>query len=48
MMMFSPASGVCLERHAGLASYARAFEQLRTFALSPAQSALMLRGRAVA
>ncbi|HLK01025.1 MAG TPA: helix-turn-helix transcriptional regulator [Streptosporangiaceae bacterium] len=40
--------GVCLERHADLASYARAFEQLRTFALSPAQSALMLRGRAVA
>jgi len=40
--------GVCLERQADVASYVRAFEQLRVFALSPVQSALMLRGRAAA
>lgn len=37
--------GVCLESQADLAAYARAFEQLRAFALSPAQSALMLRSQ---
>jgi transcriptional regulator with XRE-family HTH domain len=36
--------GVCLETPAELAAHARAFEQLRAFALSPAQSALLLRG----
>jgi transcriptional regulator with XRE-family HTH domain len=36
--------GVCLEGKANLAAYARVFEQLRAFALSPAQSALLLRG----
>ena len=35
--------GVCLESQADLAVHARVFEQLRTFALSPAQSALLLR-----
>jgi hypothetical protein len=34
--------GVCLEAPAELAAHARAFEQLRAFALSPAQSALLL------
>jgi transcriptional regulator with XRE-family HTH domain len=38
--------GVCLEGPGDLAAYARAFEQLRAFALSPAQSALLLRGLA--
>jgi transcriptional regulator with XRE-family HTH domain len=38
--------GVCLESQADLALHARVFEQLRTFALSPAQSALLLRGLA--
>ena len=37
--------GVCLESQADLAVHARVFEQLRTFALSPAQSALLLRGQ---
>jgi transcriptional regulator with XRE-family HTH domain len=36
--------GVCLESQADLAIYARLFEQLRVFALSPAQSALTLWG----
>ena len=36
--------GVCLESQADLAVHARVFEQLRAFALSPAQSALLLRG----
>ena len=36
--------GVCLEGPDDLAAYVRAFEQLRSFALSPAQSALLLRG----
>ncbi len=36
--------GVCLEGPGDLANYAQAFEQLRAFALSPAQSALLLRG----
>jgi len=36
--------GVCLETSAELVAHARAFEQLRAFALSPAQSALLLRG----
>jgi transcriptional regulator with XRE-family HTH domain len=38
--------GVCLESQADLAVHARVFEQLRAFALSPAQSALLLRGLA--
>ena len=37
--------GVCLEGQEDLAVHARAFEQLRAFALSPARSALLLRGR---
>jgi len=37
--------GVCLESQTDLAVHARVFEQLRTFALSPAQSALLLRGQ---
>jgi transcriptional regulator with XRE-family HTH domain len=37
--------GVCLESQADLAVHARVFEQLRAFALSPAQSALLLRGQ---
>ena len=36
--------GVCLEGQDDLEAYARVFEQLRAFALSPAQSALLLRG----
>ena len=40
------AGGVCLEGQDDLAAYARAFDQLRAFALSPAQSALLLRGLA--
>jgi hypothetical protein len=35
-----------LERPDDLAAYARAFDQLRAFALPPAQSALLLRGMA--
>jgi transcriptional regulator with XRE-family HTH domain len=38
--------GVCLESAADLAAHARVFEQLRAFALTPAQSALLLRGLA--
>lgn len=38
--------GVCLEGQGDLAAYTRAFEQLRAFALSPAQSALLLSGMA--
>lgn len=38
--------GVCLESQADLAVHARVFEQLRAFALSPAESALHLRGLA--
>ena len=38
--------GVCLESQADLAIHAREFEQLRAFALSPAESALHLRGLA--
>ena len=38
--------GVCLEGQGDLAAYAEAFDQLRAFALSPAQSALLLRGLA--
>jgi transcriptional regulator with XRE-family HTH domain len=37
--------GVCLESQQDLAAHARVFEQLKTFALSPAQSLLLLRGR---
>jgi transcriptional regulator with XRE-family HTH domain len=37
--------GVCLESQEDLSVHARAFEQLRAFALSPAQSALLLRGQ---
>jgi transcriptional regulator with XRE-family HTH domain len=36
--------GVCLESQEDLAAHARVFEQLRVFALSPAESALHLRG----
>ena len=36
--------GVCLEGRDDLEAYARVFEQLRAFALSPSQSALLLRG----
>jgi transcriptional regulator with XRE-family HTH domain len=36
--------GVCLEGQDDLAAYASAFEQLRAFALTPAQSVRMLRG----
>ncbi len=36
--------GVCLESQADMAAHMRTFEQLRSFALSPAQSALLLRG----
>ena len=38
--------GVCLEGQDDLDAYAQAFDQLRAFALSPAQSALLLRGLA--
>lgn len=38
--------GVCLEDQGDLAAYTRVFEQLQAFALSPAQSALLLRGMA--
>jgi len=38
--------GVCLEGREDLAACARVFEQLRAFALGPAQSALLLRGLA--
>jgi hypothetical protein len=37
--------GVCLEGQEDLAVHARVFEQLRAFALSPAQSARLLRGQ---
>ena len=37
--------GVCLEGQEDLAVHARVFEQLRGFALSPVQSALLLRGQ---
>ncbi|HEX6525605.1 MAG TPA: helix-turn-helix transcriptional regulator [Streptosporangiaceae bacterium] len=40
------AGGVCLEGQGDLAAYAHAFGQLRAFALSPAQSALLLLGLA--
>jgi hypothetical protein len=36
--------GVCLEDPGDLEVYAEAFDQLRAFALSPVQSALLLRG----
>lgn len=38
--------GVCLEGQGDIAAYTQVFEQLRTFAFSPAQSALLLRGMA--
>jgi transcriptional regulator with XRE-family HTH domain len=38
--------GVCLEGQADLGAYAAVFDQLRAFALSPAQSALLLSGLA--
>jgi transcriptional regulator with XRE-family HTH domain len=38
--------GVCLETQEDLTAHARVFEQLRAFALSPAQSAFHLRGLA--
>ena len=40
------AGGVCLEERGDLAAYAQAFVQLRAFASSPTQSALLLRGLA--
>ncbi|HET9080632.1 MAG TPA: helix-turn-helix transcriptional regulator [Trebonia sp.] len=40
------AGGTCLEGRDDLAAYAGAFDQLRAFAESPAQSALLLRGLA--
>ena len=40
------AGGTCLEGQDDLAAYTGAFDQLRAFALSPAQSALLLRGLA--
>jgi hypothetical protein len=40
------AGGVCLEGRGDLVAYAEAFDQLRAFAHSPAQSALLLRGLA--
>jgi transcriptional regulator with XRE-family HTH domain len=40
------AGGTCLEGQDDLAAYAGVFGQLRAFALSPAQSALLLRGLA--
>ena len=40
--------GVCLESQPDLSAYLRAFEQLKAFALSPAQSALMLRSQTAA
>jgi transcriptional regulator with XRE-family HTH domain len=39
--------GVCLDSRDDLAVHASVFEQLRAFALSPAQSARLLRGQAV-
>ncbi|WP_300613455.1 helix-turn-helix transcriptional regulator [Trebonia sp.] len=36
--------GVCLDSQADLAAYARVFDQVRAFALSPAESAGLLRG----
>lgn len=36
--------GVCLEDQGALASYAEVFDQLRAFAETPAQSAVLLRG----
>jgi transcriptional regulator with XRE-family HTH domain len=38
--------GVCLEAQEDIAAYARVFEQVKALALSPAQSALLLRGLA--
>ena len=40
------AGGVCLEGRDDLVAYAEVFDQLRAFALSPAPSALLLRGLA--
>jgi len=40
------AGGTCLEGQDDLSAYVGAFDQLRAFALSPAQSALLLRGLA--
>jgi transcriptional regulator with XRE-family HTH domain len=42
----SASGGVCLEGQADPAAHARMFEQLRAFAWTPAQTALMLRGLA--
>jgi transcriptional regulator with XRE-family HTH domain len=38
--------GVCLEAQEDIAAYARVFEQVKALALTPAQSALLLRGLA--
>jgi hypothetical protein len=40
------AGGVCLEGRGDLVTYAEAFDQLRAFAHSPAQTALLLHGLA--
>jgi transcriptional regulator with XRE-family HTH domain len=40
------AGGVCLEERCDLVAYAGAFDQVRAFAASPTQSALLLRGLA--
>jgi transcriptional regulator with XRE-family HTH domain len=40
-----PGGGVCLESQEDLAVHARVFEQLKAFALSPAQTARLLRGQ---
>ena len=38
--------GICLEAQEDIAAYVRVFEQVKAFALKPAQSALLLRGLA--
>jgi len=43
-----PGGGLCLDSKRDLTAYLRVFEQLKAVALSPAQSALMLRRRAAA
>jgi transcriptional regulator with XRE-family HTH domain len=40
--------GVCLDGQADVAAYVRVFEQLRVYALGPAESALLLRGQLAA
>ena len=45
--MGGASGGVCLETQEDLAVHARVFEPLRAFALSPAQSARLLRRQAI-